>query len=260
MAHITFYEKPGCINNTKQKKWLEAAGHDVFAVNILEQTWTQDALKPFFGEKPIQKCFNMTAPVIKSGELKPEEYTEDAAYTAMIKDPILIKRPLMNIDDTHFLQGFDKEKIDQLIGLDALPGSEEVVSMLNKDDLTICPQIAKNTSCDEIAAAKNERSLGKLSQIVESMGLGVTYAYDDLIFIEHNAFLFQFPETPGANVYFNQDCPEAEQKEIFQKIETLARTHDLPVFFKGIYEMRQKGDEELEVEFIDAGEGQPENS
>jgi hypothetical protein len=29
MATVHFYEKPGCINNTRQKKILAAAGHEV---------------------------------------------------------------------------------------------------------------------------------------------------------------------------------------------------------------------------------------
>ena len=37
MATITFYEKPGCINNTRQKKLLEAAGHQVVAKNLLTE-------------------------------------------------------------------------------------------------------------------------------------------------------------------------------------------------------------------------------
>lgn len=35
MATVIFYEKPGCINNTKQKARLLAAGHEVQAHNLL---------------------------------------------------------------------------------------------------------------------------------------------------------------------------------------------------------------------------------
>ncbi len=41
MAQITFFEKPGCINNTKQKAWLKTAGHEVQVVNLLEHSWSK---------------------------------------------------------------------------------------------------------------------------------------------------------------------------------------------------------------------------
>ena len=31
MATVTFYEKPGCVTNARQKRMLEAAGHTVVA-------------------------------------------------------------------------------------------------------------------------------------------------------------------------------------------------------------------------------------
>jgi len=48
MATVTFYEKPGCINNTRQKKLLAAAGHQVVALNLLTEAWQPDRLRPFF--------------------------------------------------------------------------------------------------------------------------------------------------------------------------------------------------------------------
>jgi nitrogenase-associated protein len=62
MATIIFYEKPGCINNTKQKALLAAAGHTVDARNLLTEPWTPDRLQQFFGDRPISTCFNRTAP------------------------------------------------------------------------------------------------------------------------------------------------------------------------------------------------------
>jgi len=29
MSRVTFYEKPGCANNARQKAWLQAAGHQL---------------------------------------------------------------------------------------------------------------------------------------------------------------------------------------------------------------------------------------
>ena len=50
MATVTFYEKPGCINNTRQKKLLAAAGHQVVAKNLLTEVWQAERLRAFFGD------------------------------------------------------------------------------------------------------------------------------------------------------------------------------------------------------------------
>lgn len=136
MATITFYEKPGCMNNTKQKAWLKASGHVVDAKNLLEQRWSKEELKRFFGSKPVAECFNQAAPAIKSGELNPAAFSEAEALEAMIESPILIKRPLMIVEG-HYVQGFDKNYLRSLIALVPEEGEEQ-------RDLTTCPHPVSN--------------------------------------------------------------------------------------------------------------------
>ncbi len=71
MVTVIFYEKPGCINNTKQKALLAAAGHEVLAHSLLAHPWTAESLRPFFGTLPVAKWFNASAPRVKSGEVDP---------------------------------------------------------------------------------------------------------------------------------------------------------------------------------------------
>jgi len=47
MTIITFYEKPGCGNNTKQKVLLAAAGHQVIPRDLLAEPWTKQRLLEF---------------------------------------------------------------------------------------------------------------------------------------------------------------------------------------------------------------------
>ncbi len=65
MAKITFYEKPGCGNNTKQKALLAAAGHEVVARNLLTEPWTSERLLAFFGTHPVADWFNRASPRIR---------------------------------------------------------------------------------------------------------------------------------------------------------------------------------------------------
>ena len=69
MATVIFYEKPGCVNNTRQRGLLAAAGHTVLPRNQLTQPWTTERLKQFFGALPVERWFNTGAPRIKAGAI-----------------------------------------------------------------------------------------------------------------------------------------------------------------------------------------------
>jgi len=116
MATVTFYEKPGCINNTRQKLLLAAAGHQIEAKNLLTEAWQAERLRAFFSDLPVREWFNYSAPAIKHGEIEPDELNEQEALALMVESPILIRRPLMQVDDS-FKAGFDQEAVDQWIGL-----------------------------------------------------------------------------------------------------------------------------------------------
>ncbi|ACD90693.1 MAG: arsenate reductase family protein [Chlorobium limicola] len=141
MAAILFFEKPGCRNNAKQKSLLELSGHHVEAVNLLDYPWTKEELSCFLGEKPLAACFNPAAPSVKSGETEPHAYSRNEAIDAMIRNPILIKRPLMKIG-TRCIQGFDTAVLRNFISLVPLPGAESVVKSITMTDMDACPHIA----------------------------------------------------------------------------------------------------------------------
>ncbi|MEM1368626.1 MAG: ArsC/Spx/MgsR family protein [Cyanobacteria bacterium P01_H01_bin.15] len=99
MVTVIFYEKPGCITNAKQKRVLEAAGHIVDARNLLTQTWTAFELQEFLEAYPIGEWFNTSAPVIKSGTIKPEQLSKEDAIELLRQNPLLIRRPLLRVGD-----------------------------------------------------------------------------------------------------------------------------------------------------------------
>jgi nitrogenase-associated protein len=130
MATVNFYEKPGCGNNTKQKVWLAASGHTVLAKNLLTEKWTAERLRPFFGDLPVAQWFNPAAPRVKSGEVDPAAYDAQTALDLMIAEPLLIRRPLMEVDGDLRI-GFDAAAIKAWIGLnDAKP----------QGDIESCPK------------------------------------------------------------------------------------------------------------------------
>lgn len=116
MATVIFYEKPGCINNTRQKQRLQDSGHQVVARNLLTETWDANRLRAFFGTMPLAQWFNPAAPRIKSGAVDPARLTADEALQLMLADPLLIRRPLMQVGQ-EYQAGFDPEQVSAWIGL-----------------------------------------------------------------------------------------------------------------------------------------------
>lgn len=116
MATVIFYEKPGCGNNTRQKALLAAAGHQVDARNLLTESWTVERLRDFFGTRPVADWFNRAAPRVKSGAIVPELVDADTALGLMLDDPLLIRRPLIQVGDRKEI-GFDQVVIHEWLGL-----------------------------------------------------------------------------------------------------------------------------------------------
>lgn len=140
MATVIFYEKPGCINNTKQKTLLKAAGHEVQPHNLLTEPWTPDRLRSFFRELPVAEWFNRSAPRVTSGEVIPEQMDAETALALMVNEPLLIRRPLIQVGDRKEV-GFDSERIDRWISLQAIETSQQAMSKnLMSQDLQTCPR------------------------------------------------------------------------------------------------------------------------
>lgn len=132
MVEIVFYEKPGCINNTRQKQLLAQAGHHVHSRNLLTETWSREKLLDYFDGMSVTMWFNTSAPDIKSGKVDPSELSEEQALDLMIDNPLLIRRPLMRVANEHWV-GFEPRMVHEWIGL----------AQVNPDaDLETCPQSA----------------------------------------------------------------------------------------------------------------------
>lgn len=116
MATITFYEKPGCKGNLRQKTLLAAAGHTVQAKSLKTEAWTADRLLAFLGQLPVADWFNRAAPAVKTGEIVPENLGFEDALHLLLANPLLIRRPLMEIGEQRMV-GFETAKVDAWIGL-----------------------------------------------------------------------------------------------------------------------------------------------
>ncbi|MEG3639830.1 ArsC/Spx/MgsR family protein [Magnetococcus sp. PR-3] len=142
MAHIIFYEKPGCLNNRLQKVMLTNAGHTLEVRNLLEAAWSPMTLRPFFGSSPVTDWFNRSAPQIKSGKLDPATFDELSALQMMVENPLLIRRPLMQSGSVR-KAGFEPEEVDSWVGLQKGPLSAEEQGAV----LELCPAEHRAQKC-----------------------------------------------------------------------------------------------------------------
>jgi len=145
MATIVFFEKTGCINNTKQKKILDLGGHYVQAVNLLKHPWNEKELLSFFESLEVKDWFNKNAPAVANGEIDPASFDRNSALEALLADPILIRRPLMIIGEQRVV-GFDHEKLDRLIGIKEVTNPE--AQKLLAQNLSVCAQKNNGYKCD----------------------------------------------------------------------------------------------------------------
>jgi nitrogenase-associated protein len=122
MAKVRFWEKPGCKGNARQRAALAAAGHEVEALDLLAHPWTAVELSAFLAGHPVADWFNRSAPAVRSGQVVPEALDEARALALLLREPLLIRRPLLQVGDRRLL-GFDAARVDAWIGLRGADGA-----------------------------------------------------------------------------------------------------------------------------------------
>ena len=116
MASLVFYGKPGCRTNRRQRRMLAELGHRLEVRDLLEESWTPARLRPFFGRRPVSQWFNRHAPQLVAGDINPHGLSEADALDLLVRDPILIRRPLI---DSHVgrCAGFDRSPLLEYLGI-----------------------------------------------------------------------------------------------------------------------------------------------
>jgi hypothetical protein len=96
------------------------------------------------------------------------------------------------------------------------------------------------------------RPLGIVMEVLGELGHEISYAYDDLVFVQHNDFLLQFGDTGNVlSLFFNCDCPAKDVETIEHSLIPAADRKGLSVIRKGRYSIDEKPDENLEIKFFD---------
>lgn len=96
-----------------------------------------------------------------------------------------------------------------------------------------------------------KRNIDKVRFLIkDATGLDVMYAYEDLVFPDHGAFIICFDDENEHNFfcYFHEDCLEAERKDLSKKLEKTCALNKCTLVPKGTYQYEQKG-EEIDIKF-----------
>ena len=142
MKEIIFYEKPGCVTNAKQKRTLQRAGCTLIVKNLLNHDLSPEELLGYLEKRSVSQWFNPNAPAIKKGELDPNAFSKEEALTLLFHNPILIRRPLINLEG-NAMCGFDKKRIETLLGV-----SLDVVKEQMCTSDTACPSPVSSTTSE----------------------------------------------------------------------------------------------------------------
>ena len=95
------------------------------------------------------------------------------------------------------------------------------------------------------------KQLGVVTEIIESAGLSITYAYEDLVFLEHNAFLLQFTdENDKILIHINQDANKDAIQDAISIIRDTAKSYAMTFIDGSNYSLSQADDENLHIEFF----------
>ena len=111
---MLFLEYPPCSTCQKARKWLDAHGIAYNARHIKENNPTYEELKAWYSASglPLKKFFNTSGLVYKSLALKDKlpTMTEDEQLQLLATDGMLVKRPLVILDNGTVLTGFREKE------------------------------------------------------------------------------------------------------------------------------------------------------
>lgn len=95
------------------------------------------------------------------------------------------------------------------------------------------------------------KKLGVVKDIVESVDMGITHVYEDLVFLEHSAILLQFAKDDSTViVHCNQEAERPAVEEAVAELKKAAMAHEMRFVDGSLYTMTQADDENVRIEFL----------
>lgn len=115
---MLFVEYPKCSTCKKAKAWLDGNNIEFDSRHIVEDNPTVDELRLWhkMSDLPLRRLFNTSGMLYRELNLKDKlpNMTEDEMYDLLASNGMLVKRPLLVLDDT-VLVGFREKEWAQLL-------------------------------------------------------------------------------------------------------------------------------------------------
>lgn len=100
---------------------------------------------------------------------------------------------------------------------------------------------------------ENTRQLGVLMRTLEDAGYKVSYAYEDLVFIEQTPFLLRFDEVDGGKLFFyaHVDWNASQRNEIWGTVLNALNKASFELVDQGDFSMdsSKAGGENIDITF-----------
>ena len=95
------------------------------------------------------------------------------------------------------------------------------------------------------------RPLGAVKAMLEQIGIEITYAYEDPVFVEGNHFLLQFGQV-GEVLFFyaNVEAVAADVPPLFAAIQAGASGQGITLIRRGRYQLTAGEGENLSLQFL----------
>ena len=93
--------------------------------------------------------------------------------------------------------------------------------------------------------------LGVVKEIVEAIGMGISYAYEDLVFLDHNALLLQFTQDSDmVLVHTNREAATEPAQATLAALQQAAQEKEMTFLAGRAYALTQGEGEQVNIEFI----------
>jgi hypothetical protein len=94
------------------------------------------------------------------------------------------------------------------------------------------------------------RPLGVLMNVLEQLELDVSYAYDDLVFVNNNSILLRMEDAPEkVSCFFNEDLESKVRPQIEKRVIQAGIREGLTINFAGEYSLKSTDNEEIQILF-----------
>jgi hypothetical protein len=96
------------------------------------------------------------------------------------------------------------------------------------------------------------KPLGKIVKLLEDIGYNVTYAYEDLVFIEHSHFLIKMDlvDNKKLHFYYHNTIDKREKEKLFKTVATKFLLDSFTMVESGTFEIKESNDQENNIDIL----------